>query len=372
MKKTLIKVFILALSLLILASCKSSESLKALKLDKNNLNLEVGQTERINLTAEPANVSIPEIIWSVSDKNVAEVDNTGLVKAISAGKCIITAKTKDGKFSVESYITINPKSIKELKLDKSSVSMDVGSSQNLKLTIEPSDAAIPEIQWVSSDEKVVTVDNKGIIKAVSAGKAIITAKIKDGVLSAVCNVTVNTKSVKGIKFIKTSLTLQTGSKEKLQVVFNPTDAANQNITFSSSNNKVATVDAIGTAKGIAPGTAYITARSKDGGFTAKCTITVNQKPTTVNSNILFRKKGGGYMAVMVYEHVGWQDLLYSTSDLTIYIENSRLFIKFNDVHFISGGKDVGPIVDEYSVGVGITVKSEDTGQILFKRDRTDQ
>ena len=123
MKKTLIKVFILALSLLILASCKSSESLKALKLDKNNLNLEVGQTERINLTAEPANVSIPEIIWSVSDKNVAEVDNTGLVKAISAGKCIITAKTKDGKFSVESYITINPKSIKELKLDKSSVSM---------------------------------------------------------------------------------------------------------------------------------------------------------------------------------------------------------------------------------------------------------
>jgi uncharacterized protein YjdB len=274
MKKTVSKIIVLILSLLILVSC-SINSVKELKLNKSTFDLEVGQTEKLNLTVEPAKATIPEIQWSSSNAQVADVDNTGLVKAVSVGKCVITAKSKDEKLSITSNVTVKPKSLKELKLDKSSVSLEVGSSEKLTPIIVPTDAAAPEIQWLSSDEKIATVDNIGVITAVSIGTTTVTAKIKNGVLSASSNVTVKAKSLKGIKLNKTSLTLTVGSSAKLEFVLDPPDSGNKNVTYSSSNTKIATVASNGSVKAIAQGTADISVKAEDGGFTAKCTITVS-------------------------------------------------------------------------------------------------
>jgi uncharacterized protein YjdB len=274
MKRTISKIIVLILSLLILVSC-SINSVKELKFNKSTFDLEVNQTEKLNLAVEPAKATLPEIIWSSDNATVAEVDNTGLVKAVSVGKCVITAKTKDEKLSVISNVTVKPKSVKEIKLDKSSVNLEVGNSEKLNSIIVPTDAAAPEIQWISSDEKIATVDNTGVIKAVSIGTTTVTTKIKNGVLSASSNVAVKAKSVKGIKLNKTSLTLKAGSSEKLQFVLDPTDPGNKNVTYSSSNTKIATVSSNGTVKAIAQGTTDITVKSEDGDFTAKCSIKVS-------------------------------------------------------------------------------------------------
>lgn len=262
------------------------------------------------------------------------------------------------------------------------MNLEVGNSEKLNSIIAPADAVAPKIQWISSDVKIATVDNNGVIKAVSIGTTTVTAKIKNGVLSATSNVTVKAKSVKGIKLNKTSLTLQIGSSENLQFVLTPTDAGNQNVTYSSSNTKIATVASNGLVKAIAQGTTDITVKSEDGGFTAKCTIKVNPKPTIksstpstpsvkTNSNMLFKKQAG-YMTVTVYEHAGWVAPIGNSTDIEIFIENSRLCIKFNDKGMNFQGKVSWGITHIYGIGTGVTVKLDSTGEILYERKRTAQ
>ena len=380
MKKTISKIVVLILSLLILVSCSLFNSVKELKLNKSTFDLEVGQSEQLNLSVEPANASLPEIIWSSDNEKIAQVDNTGLVKALSVGKCVITAKTKNEKLSVISTVTVKPKSVKELKLDKPSVNLEIGNSEKLNLGIAPADAAAPEIQWISSDEKIATVDNNGVIKAVSIGTTTVTAKVKNGVLSATSNVTVKIKSVKGIKLNKTALTLVVGTNEKLQFILDPTDSGNKNVTFSSSNAKIATVASNGTVKAISVGTTDITVKSEDGSFTSKCTIKVNPKPTVTantpgasagqtNANMLFKKQAG-FMTVTVYEHAGWVAPIGNSSNIEIFIENSRLCIKFKDKGMDFGSGVQWGITNIYGLGTGVTVKLDSTGEILYERKRT--
>ena len=382
MKKTTSKIIVLTLSFLILVSCSLFNSVKELKLNKNAFNLEVGQTEKLTLSVEPAKASLPEIIWSSDNDKVAQVDNTGLVKAISVGNCVITVKTKNEKLSVTSNVTVDPKSVKEFKLDKTSVSLEVGNSEKLSTIITPVDAVVPEIQWISGNEKIATVGNTGVIKAVSIGTTTVTAKIKNGVLSATSNVSVKAKSVKGITLSKTSLTLQVGSSEKLQFILTPTDAGNQNVTYSSSNTKIATVASNGSVKAIAPGTTDIIVKSEDGAFTAKCTIKVNPKSTVksttpstsspnTNTTMLFKKQAG-YMTVTVYEHAGWVNPLGNSSNIEIFIENSRLCIKFKDKGMDFGDGILWGITNIYGIGTGVTVTLDSTGEVLYERKRTAQ
>lgn len=388
MRKTIFKVFVLILPLFILVSCSSFNSVKELKLSKITFDLEVGQTEKLNLSVEPAKASLPEIAWSSDNEKVAVVDNTGLVKAVSVGKCSVTAKTRNETLSVTSNVTVKPKSVKELKLDKNSVNLEVANSEKLNLTIAPADAAAPEIQWVSSNEKIATVDSNGVIKAVSIGTTTVIAKMKNGVLSATSTITVKAKSVEGIKLNKTSLTLKSGSSEKLQFVLAPADAGNQSVTYSSSNTKIATVDSNGLVKAIAVGTTDISVKSVDGGFIAKCTIKVNPnttikinpkttiiptKPSTssvqTNPNMLFKKQAG-YMTVTVYEHLGWLAPIGNSSNIEIFIENSSLCIKFNDKGMDFGNGIQWGITKIYGLGTGVTVKLDSTGEILYERKRT--
>ena len=96
------------------------------------------------------------------------------------------------------------KTVKELKFNKPSLSMEVGTSDTLILSFSPEDATNPDIEWLSSDEKIATVDNTGLVKASSIGLATITAKTKNGRVSTTSEVTVIAKSVKGIKLNKDS------------------------------------------------------------------------------------------------------------------------------------------------------------------------
>ncbi|AFQ43759.1 Ig-like domain-containing protein [Desulfosporosinus meridiei] len=169
------------------------------------------------------------------------------------------------------------KSVKELKLDKHSFSLEVGMSNTLNLLISPENAKKPEIEWLTSDEKIASVDETGLVKANSIGKAIITAKTKNGKLSVSSDIIVTPKSVKGISLNKDSVTIDIGSNEKIEISIEPVDAGNQKVVWESSNTKFATIDENGTIKGVAAGTTDIIVRTEDGSFTDKCSVTIKKK-----------------------------------------------------------------------------------------------
>ncbi len=166
-----------------------------------------------------------------------------------------------------------------ITLDKTSMSLTKGSSGSLLATVAPSDATDKTVVWTSSNTSVATVSN-GVVKAVSPGTAKITATSADGSKSASCNVTVSEPATKvtGILLDQSAITLENGSTATLKATVSPSNASNKNVTWSSSNNSVATVSN-GVVKAVSAGTATITATAADGGFSSACTVTVYDKVT---------------------------------------------------------------------------------------------
>ena len=171
-----------------------------------------------------------------------------------------------------------------ITLDKTSVSMLEGRTEILTASVEPSGSA-RALNWTTSDENVVTVDGIGIITAVAAGTATITAEAADNTgVSAVCQVTV-TKPVSAITLDKNSASVLAGKTVAIKATVKPDDAGNKAVSWISSDKKVATVDAKGVVKCIAKGSVTITATAKDGsGVKAACKITVRQPVTKITLN----------------------------------------------------------------------------------------
>ena len=158
----------------------------------------------------------------------------------------------------------------------SSLSLTEGESAPLAAKVLPEDASYDGITWTSSNKNVATVSN-GLVKAVAPGTATITATAEN--VSGTATVTVKAKvyPVTGVTLDMTSLTLTEGETETLKATIAPDNATDKSITWSSSNASVATVDASGKVTAVSAGTATITVKTTDGGKTADCAVTVNQK-----------------------------------------------------------------------------------------------
>ena len=184
-----------------------------------------------------------------------------------------------------------------VSLNTDSLTLVEGGTATLAATITPSNATNQNVTWSSDNESVATVDQNGRVTAVAQGGATITAAV-DG-KSAECYVTVNAAApvpVTSVSLDKTSLGLTEGDTETLTATVEPSDATNKNVTWSSDDTSVATVDASGLVTAVARGTAVITATAADGsGASASCTVTVSSylPPANPNYRITVEAAQGG-------------------------------------------------------------------------------
>lgn len=165
-------------------------------------------------------------------------------------------------------------------LNPTSLSLFTGESETLTATVEPGNATNKAVTWSTSDNTVATVDENGTVTAVGAGEATITVTTEDGSKTATCTVTV-TVPVTGVKLNKETLELFTDGSETLTATVEPGNATNKNVTWSSSDETIATVDNNGTVTAVGAGEATITATA--GGITATCVVHV-RKPATVEAS----------------------------------------------------------------------------------------
>ena len=163
-------------------------------LDKTNLNLNVGVEATLTPTITPDNATDKSVEWKSDDTGVATVNENGKVTAVAEGTATITVTTTDGDFKDTCTVTVTEPptvSVTSVTLDKTSLTLDVGGSDTLTATVKPDDASNKAVTWSTSNEKVATVQD-GVVTAVGAGKATITATTVDGSgVSATCEVTVN-------------------------------------------------------------------------------------------------------------------------------------------------------------------------------------
>jgi uncharacterized repeat protein (TIGR02543 family) len=251
----------------------------SVSLNKTSATLTEGETEQLTPTINPSGATNQNVTWSSSKPSVATVSSAGLITAVAEGTAIITVKTVDGEKTATCTVTVNAATIAvaSVRLNKTAATLTIGGSEQLSATINPSNATNQNVTWSSSKTNVATVSNAGLVTAISAGTATITVTTTDGNKTATCTVTVSATaiSVTSVSLNKTSATLTEGETEQLTPTINPSNATNQNVTWSSSKTNVATVSNAGLVTAISAGTAQIIVKTDDGNKTDTCTITVN-------------------------------------------------------------------------------------------------
>ena len=274
-------------------STSGKVAVTGISLGQSSAELKVGDVLQLNATVAPSNATDKTVTWSSSNNSVATVSSSGLVSAKSEGTAKITAKTEDGGKTATVTITVKKAdagsvSVTGVSLDKSSISLKVGESETLKATVSPTNATNKGLTWTSSMSSVATVTSDGVVTAKAAGTATITVKTDDGGKTATCNVTVTYNgdpggeiSVSQVTISPTTANMTVGDTKQFSVKVDPANATNQEVSWSSSEPSVASVDSKGMVTAKAEGKATITVTAKDGGVSSKATVTVSNKVVPV-------------------------------------------------------------------------------------------
>lgn len=152
-----------------------------------------------------------------------------------------------------------------------------GAALELTATVAPEDATNKSVTWSSSDDTIATVSATGEVTAVGAGTATITVTTVDGSFTASCTVTVSaaTVAVTGVTVSPKTDSLAVGDADiTLTATVAPENATNQNVTWSSSSDLIATVSDAGIVHAVGVGEATITVTTEDGSFTDTSIITI--------------------------------------------------------------------------------------------------
>ena len=261
-------------------------------LNKESIVITEGDTETLVATVLPENSTNPSVKWSSSNNNIATVSGDGVVNAVSEGNAIITVTTEDGEYTATCNVKVEPKVIKVtdvvLSDEDGKISIIEGDTAKLTATVLPLDATNQNVTWTSSNNNVAIVSSEGIITAIAPGTADITVTTKDGGFTDTCKVTVTKKiiNVSSVTITPTTTTIVEGGTTTLKATINPSNATNPNITWTSSNEEVATVSEMGVVTAKKEGTAVITVKTVDGNKIATCEVNVTPKVISVISVLM--------------------------------------------------------------------------------------
>ena len=156
-------------------------------LDQTEMKLAVGQTKKLDGSITPPNPQGVSGQWISEDERVAAV-SAGKVTGISEGTTRIIARLSNGA-EAACVVTVQGQMAKSVKLDKRKASMKVGDTLTLSAKVEPASYDAGDLEWYSSDESILWVDQSGNITAVKAGKAKIAAVAGEGVYD-ICTIKV--------------------------------------------------------------------------------------------------------------------------------------------------------------------------------------
>ena len=256
------------------------------KVNNNTLNLLVEDTLNLNATTEPKDLTVN---YTSTNPSVVTVDNKGNVMAVSEGNATITVTVGgDGKYAENSTtVTVTVKKVPtEITVDPASLDMFVDDETVIAANLTPPEAG--NVSFTSSDENIVTVDNQGNIIAEGKGQAIITVSFAgDNKYAAAENktITVNVSlNDASVTVDNDTLDLKVDGTYKINATKHP-DTILLDITYTSSDETVATVDEKGIVTAVGEGTAIITLSVGDDEIYAKnsttVTVTVSKIPTEI-------------------------------------------------------------------------------------------
>ncbi len=254
-----------------------STSPALISLDKNSAILRAKETVQLTASILPETTTNKFVFWESDATNIAKVNENGLVTAVSIGEATITATTING-LSATCKINVIPTIATDLSLIPSQIELHIGEDYQVEAKLIPETTTDKTLEWTSSNSHIATVDQTGLVKALSIGTTRIIASTTDGSgLTAICFLTVNPVPVESIILNQTEWKGIAGDTFQLTATILPENATNKTISWESNNQAVATVDESGLIKAIKAGTATISATAIDeSGISATCEVIVDE------------------------------------------------------------------------------------------------
>lgn len=217
--------------------------------------------------------------WTIGDDSIATVDENGIITGVKGGDTIVVVSSADGKMTAKCPVTVS-QPLMAIRMDDIDLQTNGQSSATINYTLVPADTTEDNVTLSVDDDSVARLDGNRII-AVNNGETKITATC--GIVKTSAKVTVTTK-VEQIALSKTEGVLTVGNSVTVTATVTPDNATNATVNWTSSDEKVATVDSNGKVTAVAAGNATIKATSEsDGDVSADYALTVNKaaaKPAT--------------------------------------------------------------------------------------------
>lgn len=368
--KILLVIIILIIGFLLLIKFKvlsftSSVMPNAIVLNQNEIGIKKGKGYQLVSTVLPENAENKQVVWESSDPKIVSVNSvTGYITGVKEGSATITVKTLINDISTDCIVNVSGKNIlvSRIVLNEKRISLAVGYTHSLTYQITPKNATENDLIFTSSDSSVATVNQSGVIQGLKEGNAIITVSSSNGLAKDTTYVSVYKKGASTVvdgEPIKTdnypksltvspqSLNLKLGGSSQLIASVLPEKSNNQ-ISWSSTNSRVATVDSNGLVSAVGMGSATIIAR------------TIND--ITYNVNVLV----GNYSKEL-------RSILVTTNYISLAVSNSKqLAVAFTpadasnkNVFWTSSNPSVAT-VDKYGV-----VKAISPGSTIIKATSED-
>lgn len=262
------------------------------KGETQQLNIEYGTDDKAEQEKIAEAASKLNLTWTSSDEEVATVDETGLVTAVGAGEADITVSVADANISSTTHIkvVILPTGVEVPETLSLELNGEATKALGAKMT--PEDATDVKLAYVSSDESVATVDESGNVTAVGVGECTITTTIvadttataeDAGVDSEMLVVPENAKAetkvtvgkaIESITLDSNEGVLTVGNTHTIKATVFPEDATDKAVTWESSDESIATVDAEGNVTAKGTGNVTIMAVNSDGDVSSTYELTV--------------------------------------------------------------------------------------------------
>jgi hypothetical protein len=258
--------------------------------------------------------------------------------------CVLTAMVLLTNCSKEDDIDLNTIPISELQLDGPDyILLSKGAKSTVRLRIFPSNTTDKSIEWKSNNEEVATINN-GVITAVGAGNALITATSNSNPEKKIeIRVRVNPTPIESIRF-NVSSTISLDPNQDLQIIsiVMPQDA-DQELVWMSSDKSIVSVDNEGKVQALSPGEAIISATSaSDETKSASIRIIVGG----TNENMLDNSKFVGLPHSPRYNFSQW-----GTSDLSVLWDNVYNSLSADRIFYIDNEK-----ITHFGIDLGVKAK----------------
>ncbi len=191
-------------------------------------------------------------------------------------------------FSCENELSKKPVLVTDVKLDKSEITLVlINDTQQLTATVLPENATNQKVAWTSDNETVATVDSIGVVTAKGQGQCTITVTTDDFGYTATCEITVPEQppvviDVTGVSFEESEVMLNIGDTKQLKAIVEPENATNKNVTWSTLDYKIATVNMNGVVTANAQGEVLVCVTTVNGAIKDTCKIIVSAPVTGIS------------------------------------------------------------------------------------------